>query len=286
LKKVIVTGGSGLVGRYVVDELAQTHDLVLWDLKNSHRSDLPFKKIDLLDERAVRAEMQQVDAIVHLAGIPHPLNDPAERVFRVNTQTTYNLLEAAAAIGVPKFVFMSSESTLGFAFCTTRMWPLAVPIDETHPLRPQDPYGLSKIASESACEGISRRVGMRTVCLRAPWVWVPEVQEIAFYIKLVAEYENWFKNCWAFIHVKDVAQAILRAVEKDLPTLHERMFICADVNWTGRESRDLLKRFYPETENINTAWTGAASFISNRKAKELLGFVPTGTVSEILNAKQ
>ncbi len=281
--KILVTGGSGLVGRYVVEALAAEHDVRSWDLRELRSSAVDHLRIDLLDEAVVARAMRAVDAVVHLAGIPHPLNDPPERVFRMNTQTTYNLLEASAAAGVPKFIFMSSESTLGFAFSTTRLWPLRLPVDETHPLRPQDPYGLSKVSCEVVCEGFSRRCAMRTICLRAPWIWVPEPKEIDFYRSLVREYSRWYKNLWAFIYVEDVVAAIRSALHRDLEKPHDRFFICADENWTGKPSRELAAEFYPESKEMDRSWNGSASFISHARATAALGFHPTGTVQSILN---
>ena len=281
---LLVTGGSGLVGRYVVDDLCDGHRVAVLDLKPPARSDVEFLRVDLLDVGALRTSVRRFDAVIHLAGIPHPLNDPPEAVYRTNALGTYHLLEACAAADVGKFIFMSTESTLGFAFATNRMWPLSVPVDETHPLRPQDPYGLSKVAAEIACEGFSRRTRMRTVALRAPWIWVPQQNEVRLYRQLVAEYSKWSRSLWAFIHVRDVAQGIRLAVEHDLPQSHELFLLAANDNWTGVESRTLLREFYPESPEPAPDWTGTASFISNRRAKAVLGFAPTGTVREVLES--
>jgi nucleoside-diphosphate-sugar epimerase len=225
--------------------------------------------------------MKGYDAVVHMAGIPHPLNDPAEKVFSVNVNGTFNVLEAAAQNGVRKVVFTSSESTLGFAFMTHRMTPEYVPIDEQHPLRPQDPYGLSKVIAEQICRTYTERYGMRTVCLREPWIWVPEGSERELYMKLKMEYQKWCNNLWAFVHVYDVAQAHRLAVEKDLGTLHEAFFISAKENWTGIDSRSLLKEFFPEVVNIADNFSGATSFLSYHRAHELLGYEPQHTVRDI-----
>ena len=272
--RVLVTGGSGLVGRYVVRELQTDHEVEILDLVHPTMGEVPFHKVDLLDAAALKHVIREFDAVVHLAGIPHPLNHPADVVFRTNALGTFNLLEACGANGIRKFVFISSESVLGFAFSTTRMWPLSLPIDEQHPLRPQDPYGLSKVACEQLCAGFTRRTGMQTICLRSPWIWAPEPEEIAFYRQLRAEYPNWFKNLWAYIHVLDVAGAVRSSLErKDLP-LHDSFYICASENWTGQESRPLAVRFFPETTQVADSFAGSASFISSGKAKELIGFAP------------
>jgi UDP-glucose 4-epimerase len=279
--RLLVTGGSGLVGRYVVDELCKSHTVEVLDLKPPHRNDVRFIQADILDLSVLGRVVKGYEAVVHLAGIPHPLNDPPERVFRVNTMGTFNLLEACVNAGIKKLVFMSSESTLGFAFSTTRLAPLYLPIDESHTLRPQDPYGLSKIACERLCRGFSDRSGMTTICLRAPWIWVPEDRERGMYRQLIDEYPKWHKNLWAFIHVKDVAQAISLSLASTLGSRHDAFFITANENWTGKESRELAGQFFPETQDIRAYFVGAASFISSNKAQTTLGFRPTYSTSDV-----
>jgi len=288
--RVLVTGGSGLVGRYVVDALALTHTVEVLDLKPLHRPDIRLHQVDMLELRTLASVVKEFDVVVHLAGIPHPLNEPAEKVFRVNTLGVFNMLEASAASGVKQFIFLSSESTLGFAFSTTRVWPHSIPIDEAHPLNPQDAYGLSKVAGELLCAGATRKTALQTICLRAPWIWVPEEQH--FYRQLIAEYGTWYKNLWAYIHVNDVAQAIQSVIvggssDLRLPS-HDVFFICAEQNWTGKDSRSLLREFYPETKAIASDFHGDQSLISNAKAKRAFGFIPRYSVKDIIreeNAK-
>ena len=280
--KILVTGGSGLVGRYVVEELKLTHHVEILDIKKPERSLLPYHSVDLLDEVETRKHVQGFDAVVHLAGIPHPLNDPPEKVFRTNTQSTYNVLEACAASGVRRFVFISSESVLGFAFSSARMWPEFLPIDERHSLRPQDPYGLSKVTGEQICSGFSRRTGMQTICLRPSWVWAPEPQEIALYRQLRTEHPKWFKSLWAYIHVFDVAKAVRQCVESpDLP-VHDSYFICATDTWADVESRELAAQYFPETSRIAGSFAGTASLISCVKANSAFNFSPLYSWRDII----
>lgn len=279
--KVLITGGSGLVGRHVVTALSQEHEVANLDINPPARREVPFIQADVLDPATLREKTAGFDAVVHLAGIPHPLNETGERVFRVNVMGTFNMLEAALDNGIRKFVLMSSESTLGFAFSSRRTWPEYVPIDEQHPLRPQDPYGLSKVACELLCAGYSRRSNLSTVCLRAPWIWVPDQPEVEMYRRLVAEYDQWHKNLWAYVHVADVAQAVSLSLLTSLPEKHDAFFICADENWTDFATKELMKRFYPETKRIGDL-RDRASLISNEKARRILGFSPKFSRSDIL----
>jgi len=273
--KILVTGGSGAVGKYIVDELIEHgHSVGVLDIVAPKRKGIPFHLVNVLDLNDVADAVKGYDCIIHSAGIPHPLNDPAEKVFNVNVNGTFNVMESAARAGIKKVVFTSSESTLGFAFMTNRMAPQYAPIDEEHPTRPQDPYGLSKVACEQICRSYSARYGMRTVCLRPPWIWMPEPPMIDFYKKLVQEYNQWPKNLWAYVHVYDVARAHRLAVENDVGDLHEAYFITALENWTGKESKQLLAEHYPETASFRNSFSGAQSIISSGKAKRRLGYEP------------
>lgn len=283
--KVLVTGGSGAVGRYVVDELLQHgYRVGVLDLVAPLPVQLVFHQADILDLDAVLRAMDGYDAVIHVAGIPHPLNDPAKRVFDVNVNGTFNTLEAAAQHGIDKVVMTSSESTLGFAFMTHVMQPVSLPIDEQHPNRPQDPYGLSKVVCEQICRSYSARYLMRTVCLRAPWIWLPQAAQRPFYQNLVTDYPSWSKNLWAFVDARDVATAHRLALESRLESLHEAFFITAAENWTGLDSRDLLARFYPDVaaKAIAPDLVGAASLISHAKARRMLGYKPRFGVRDTL----
>jgi UDP-glucose 4-epimerase len=272
---ILVTGGSGSVGKYIVDELLTHHHTVgVMDVVPPKQSAVSFHHVDILNLNDVEQAMKGYDAVIHCAGIPHPLNDPAEKVFNVNVNGTFNVLESAARNGIRKVVFTSSESTLGFAFMNNRMTPLFIPIDETHPMRPQDPYGLSKVIGEQICRTYSAKYGIRTVCLREPWIWVPEPEPIEFYKKLVSDYTDWHKNLWTYVHVFDVAQAHRLAIENDLENIHEIFFITAKENWTGKDSKELLTAFYPETTEFSKEFSGPQAIISHEKAARLLGYTP------------
>ena len=116
--KILVTGGSGLVGKYVVDELLQhKHTVGVLDVVPP-RAGIWFHDINILNLENMVKALKGYDVVVHMAGISHPLNHPADKVFTANVSGTFNVLEAAARSNVKKVVFTSSESTLGFAFMT------------------------------------------------------------------------------------------------------------------------------------------------------------------------
>jgi nucleoside-diphosphate-sugar epimerase len=280
--KILVTGGNGLTGRYIVNRLAREHQVEVFDHRVIDRSNIPTHKGDVLDIQALKTCARDVEAVVHLAAIPHPLDDPPERVFTTNTVGTFNVLEASASNGVGRVVFMSSESALGFAFSNGKVTPEYLPVDELHVLRPVDPYALSKSAGESLCESYSRRGAMTTICLRPPWIWVPEEGELRRYRELVNQFALWPQTLWAYVHVLDVAEAVAAAVSKPIPSHHDVCFICAAENWTGKDSRELIQRFFPLARLVDPERAGPYSLISWKQAEKLLGYRPRYSLRDIL----
>ncbi len=280
MNKILITGGSGLVGKYVAQSLAANYEVTVAD-KVEPNFDAKFCRIDITDGSTLKSVQGTFDAILHLAGIPHPLNDPPEDVFRVNAYGTFNVAQFAADRSIRKVVFASSESTLGFAFARRPHAPLYFPIDEQHPLEPQDPYGLSKLCSEEILKSFSRACGMQTIALRFPWIWVPEDKERQMYRRLISEYADWYKNLWAWIGVHDVSQAFVRALGHSGEGFG-RYFITADDNWTGIPSRELIEQFYKDTQLVHTLG-GATSLISSSLSKVVLKYSPREKVSDILD---
>ena len=280
MKKLLITGGAGLVGKYVAQDLSAKYEIWVADRVQPSFTE-KFFKIDITNPVTLERITEKFDVIVHLAGVPNPLNEPAEKVFSVNTFGTYNIMQFAADHDVHKVVIASSESTLGFAFSKRPFVPLYFPIDEQHPLEPQDAYGLSKLCSEEILKSFSRGHGIHAIALRFPWIWVPEETERARYKALISEYKNWYKNLWAWVSVNDAAQAFSKAIEHQGGGF-ERFFITADENWTGISSKELIKEFYKGTQVVHSM-EGAKSLISCDLAKVMLEYRPAHGVSDIFH---
>jgi nucleoside-diphosphate-sugar epimerase len=166
--RVLVTGGAGRLGRYVVAELAGHCRVGVLD--RAAGADIA---VDVLDLAAVARAMPGHDAVVHLAAIDVSIPAPPERIFDVNVRGTWNVLEAARQAGVRRVVVASSVAATGIDVPGTA--PLYLPIDEAHPLRPTHPYGLSKEVDEAIARSFVRRGGMEVIVLRPAWVMFPEI---------------------------------------------------------------------------------------------------------------
>jgi UDP-glucose 4-epimerase len=270
--KVLVTGGSGNVGRAVVAELARAHEVTVLDLKPPAERRQRFVECSVLDLARLTRAMRGFEAVVHMAAIPHPLTDPPQRVFRVNVMGTFNALEASVRAGVRRFVFTSSDSTLGFVFMRHPHVPERLPVDETHPLRPQDPYGLSKLVGEEICRSFTSGHGIETICLRPAWVWHRREAEAVEH--RVGNPASLAKLLWAYNDERDVAQAFRLAVERtDLPA-HDVFFIPGDDVGSRLPTRELIRRYLPGLARYAPKFRGRAALVSNAKAKRVLGYRP------------
>lgn len=280
--KVVVTGGAGLLGRYLVRELSSHgHDVTILDIIQPSWWEGRYVKADILELGELVWAFHGSDSVIHLAALINPFKHPAERIFRTNALGTFNVLEAAAKCGVRKVIFASSEATLGFCYMERRMVPERIPIDESCPLRPQDPYGLSKLVGEEICKAYTRRYGIKTIALRMAWIWSEEERDLCR--SLVLEPDRWPWGLWAYIHVVDAAKAFRIALEKeDIPD-HISLFVVADDNGTMEDSIELMRRHYPEVREIEEGFGGRDSLISNRKLKEILGFFPAHTWRDIVD---
>ena len=156
--RIAVTGGLGRLGRYVVRGLTQ-HTVRVLDI--GARADC--HPADLRDLDALRAGLRGVEVVVHLGGIDRSVATDDAATMQVNAMGTWNLFEASLQTGVRRVIHCSSSSVLGLDHSNPDMPPCYLPIDEAHPLRPTDAYGLSKLCGERIAEAYlaARRRGDR-----------------------------------------------------------------------------------------------------------------------------
>ncbi len=170
--KVLVTGGTGSVGRAAVARLVSRG----WEVRVIGRreaAEVPgasYASCDVLDYASLREQVRGCEAVVHLAAIPHPGGAPGQVVFQANALGTFHVFEAAAAEGVRRVVQASSINAFGAFWSCTEMHVDYLPIDEQHPTHTTDVYSFSKGVVESIGDYYWRREGIASVALRLPWV--------------------------------------------------------------------------------------------------------------------
>ncbi|MFM8517616.1 MAG: UDP-glucose 4-epimerase GalE, partial [Nevskiaceae bacterium] len=164
---VLVVGGAGYIGSHMVKNLCgRGVNVTTFDnLCSGHRDAVlggEFIEGDLADRGALEGVFaaRKYDAVMHFASfieVGESVRLPA-KYYRNNVSNTLTLLECMQSAGVEQFIFSSTAAIFGT--------PQRVPIDESHPTNPINPYGRSKLMVEQMLADLGRAHGLRSVCLR------------------------------------------------------------------------------------------------------------------------
>jgi len=223
---ILVTGGAGFIGSHLVKELVKSGFSVrlLDNLSNGSLENIrevlgsiEFIKGDIRDKNVVEGALKGVDAVVHLAA----LIDVAESVekpelyLEVNVNGTFNVARASRKVSA--LIFAST--------CAVYGEPVKIPIGEDHPLSPKSPYAATKIAGEAFVQAYGNLYGYRPVILRLFNVYGPRQSKA--YAGVITEFVKRAtlgeppiifgdgEQTRDFVHVKDVAKAIIKALDSD-----------------------------------------------------------------------
>ncbi|MCD9025577.1 NAD-dependent epimerase/dehydratase family protein [Cohnella silvisoli] len=270
MQTVAVTGGSGKLGRHMIQELQNRNYRVI-SLDNRVSPDLGCRQIqtDLNDFGQVAGALEGADAVIHLAAIPAPLGFTNAHIFANNAVSGFHILEAASLLGIRKAVMGSSESSYGFAWAPSRFSPDYFPLDEYHPQKPQECYGLSKIVNELTGEMFHRRNGMQVISLRFSTIYKPEE-----YDRLdVTDPERHKHTLWSYIDIRDAASACIASLEAE-GCGAVSLNITSDDTLSDWETERLLNHCYPDVKDRRRRLQGREAVVSNRHAKGILSWSP------------
>lgn len=309
--KVLVTGGTGFVGSHLVPELLRrgiTCRLLTRSIASvRHRfpGEVEFCEGDVTRAETLEGVAQGVTHVIHMAAEGHvtAMSDEALRSFvNVNVRGTDNLLRACSGYGILRFVHFSSTAAMGRINKAGR-------IDERDTPQPATPYQQSKLASERAARETGRHLGIPVVILRPCMIYGPGGKgEFYKFCRLMAK--GMFPrvglgaNLTPLVHVRDVVQSAMLALEKGLPdsvylVASERSLPMAEMrrlilkHWGGRA----MYPYVPLWAMLAFAWgfeqlgqiTGKAPLVTRRnvlstvasrefsieKAQKELGYQPT-----------
>lgn len=220
MKRIAVTGGSGGVGRHVVlDLLAHGYDVINLDCARPAQHVCPFVKLDVTNYPAVFAALRGCEAVVHLAANPSPDQEHMEAAerFNHNTVSVFNVFNAAAAHGIRRVVWASSDTVLGYPY--ERVRPLYFPVDEAHPVQPQNGYALSKYLCEELARQVSRLWGLSIIGLRFSNIHYTDPAGRAHYGAVPGYWTSPFQrkfNLWGYVDVRDAVQSVRLGLEADV----------------------------------------------------------------------
>jgi nucleoside-diphosphate-sugar epimerase len=276
MARVVVTGGSGKLGRACVADLV-AHG---WAVVNVDRTPSPsplssFVKVDLTDFgqtlealSAVDGQYSRVDAVVHLAAIPAPGLTTNAATFANNITSTYNVFAAARHAGITNIVWASSETVLGLPFDTP---PPYIPVDEEYPARPESTYSLVKHLEEQLARQLCRwDKDLKMIGLR-----FSNVMDPADYVAFPSydadpALRKW--TLWGYIDARDGAQAIRKALQYEARGCD--VFIIASPDTVmSRPNSELIKQVFPDVE-LRHEVGEHETLLSIDKARRVLGYDP------------
>ena len=295
--RVFFTGGSGKAGRHAIEHLVERgHRVTNADLLPLGRDGVPDLRVDLTDAGQVfnalsayadHDELEpgtgvpSYDAVVHFAAIPAILVRPDNETYRINTLSTYNVIDAAVQLGIGKVIFASSETTYGICFADGEVRPEYVPIDEEHPTVPHDSYAMSKVVNEVTARSFQARSGIDIYGLRINNVIEPHEYETNF-PAFVADPARRRRNIFAYIDARDLGHMVDCCLRTD--GLGFEVFnVSNDDTSVGITSDEVYDRFYAGIEQRREI-AGFQTFYANDKAKRLVGFAPRHSWRDTLDA--
>lgn len=298
--RVLVTGGAGLVGSHIVDELVREGaDVVVYDSfirgKMEHldaaqtRGRVEIVRADIRDRDALREAMRGVDYVFHQAAawLRACQNEPRLSL-EVNVAGTFNVLEACMESGVKKVVTASSSSVYGEG--------LYLPTDEKHPYNNDLFYGASKVANEQYYRAFHKKYGLDYITFRYLNVYGPRQPYEAAYMDVIMHFLNRIdagqppvvrgdgSATVDLVFVEDVARANLMALKSSVT--NECFNVASGVETSLTELAHLLIRLRGKQGKLTPTFEPIDGGLVTRrwgdpaKARDLLGFVTTTSVEE------
>ena len=227
--RIAVTGGAGYIGSMLVKVLLDEGISVV-SVDNLMRGDYRYLKEleasrdlelivgDIRDSKLLEEAFKGAEAVAHLAALPGLTlcSERPEEAVSINIYGTHQLLEAARRLDIEKVVFCSSAAVYGT--------PLEMPVDEGHPLRPLNLYGVTKLAGEKLMESYHKNYGIETVSLRFGNVFgvglytrwetvIPKFVRQGLEGRPLTIYGDG-ESSRDFVHVEDIARAVILALRK------------------------------------------------------------------------
>lgn len=277
MPRVVVTGGSGKLGRAVLrDLIGHGYEVLNLDQVLPREPVCRTVRLDLAEygevAEAILGGVDErggpFDAVVHLAAIPAPGLMPNARTFKNNVAGTYNVFLAARQAGIKSVVFASSETVLGLPFDNP---PPYVPVDEEYDPRPESAYALGKLLDETMARQFARwDKDLKIIGLRFSNVMEPEDYQAFPGFDADPLLRKW--NLWGYIDARDGAQAVRRALEAEF-TGFEAFIIANADTVMSRSNASLLAEVFPDVPHKGQIAQNG-TLLSIDKAKRLLGYVP------------
>lgn len=284
--RVLVTGGSGRLGRPVVTELAdRDHEVVSVDrAPGGADTRVTWITADLATDGEVAAVLARTrpDAVVHLAAVAVPFARPESELLRTNAILAFDVCAAAVAAEVRSVVLASSPTVVGYG--NPAGWaPRYLPIDEEHPLAPWHAYALAKVTVENVAAMFANQVcdrvrlsAIRPCYVVGPDEWDGAPTQAGHTIKERLDRPDLAAaSLFNYVDGRDVAELIAILLDPPVAMPNGTVFFAGAPDALSRDPlAEVLPRAVPSTAPFAGALTGTTPAFSTTKAQRLLGWRP------------
>jgi nucleoside-diphosphate-sugar epimerase len=277
--KIVVTGGRGKAGRWIVRELTSSlngrepHEVLVFD-RTPHAREPSVRHLtgDILDLGQVFEALAGNDAVIHLAGVPSNGIVSEELTVRTNVMGTFNVHEAAFRLGIKHVVTIGSEAVLGWSPTgwVREVPPEYLPIDENHPLRPQDAYGTSKVAAEVIARSFTDRAGLNSLVLRPPRIVSPDELET---LRASNGTQPTRFGLFHYMDTRDLADVCRIAIERPL-TGFNALFVGSGESLLREPLCAVFPQLMPAIGDKAAGLVDGVGAVSIDKAKKLFQWAP------------
>lgn len=309
--KILVTGGAGYIGSVLVNKLIeQGHEVnVIDDLSNGFRENIDrrakFTEGSILDKGNLNQALEGVEVVYHLAAKIRVEEGEAkpELYKKVNIEGTLDLIKACVDKKINKFIFASTAAVYGD--------PEEFPVNENSKTNPVNVYGATKLEIDKYLEANAKNMGISTICFRffniggalktkeGSWLKIKHEGATHLIPSILHSSSNKplliFGNDWPtkdgtptrdFVHVVDLADALVKALNSLDKAGNQVINLGTATGSTVLEVVKTAEKSLNKVISYNFASRRAgdsfALVTSNQKAKEILNWQPTKTLSDIL----
>ncbi|RZU62524.1 NAD-dependent epimerase/dehydratase family protein [Zhihengliuella halotolerans] len=292
MARILITGGSGRLGRSVVAGFAAAgHDVVSLDRQPPPDpvDGVAYESVDLLDAEAARLLFARVapEAVVSLAAIAVPFSAPEDVILKTNAAIAHNVTDAAVEAGVRKVVVASSPSIMGYG--SPAGWvPPRLPLDEDVPPQPWHAYGLSKYVAEQVAAMFAAKHGpgdgengVKFASFRPCYVIAPEewagapTQQGHTVVERLDDPKLSAPALFNYVDARDVTDFLLLLLERmHLIENGDVFFVGAADAMARAPLADVIPEIYPELAHLAGGLVGSSPAFSIEKARRVIGWEP------------
>lgn len=288
--RVLLTGGAGYIGSFIIEELVNRgYEVVVFDISikdiSAKKGKIKYIKGDIFDTGSIEDVVSECDVVIHMIGLPHVPKAQSNPMlsFKLNIQSVQHILEAMRRKDVDRIIFPSSSAVYGITE--------NIPVKEWQQTKPNTTYGYHKLIAEELIKSYKENYGITYTILRLFNVYGgPKAQGVLnIFVERAKAGEPIViyggEQLRDFVYVTDVSRIIVDSLKIE-NTINEIINVGTGKGRTINEIAELVREFFPGLEIIRKSSSGREynSIADITKLKKIFGFAPDSSIETMKNA--